>query len=354
MARSTKLELGGETVKLTVPLQAKGQPWTLQARPVRYFPEIGETAADAETFAQAIADSLRAMHDRHGADMARPSVGFDVSAAPRPLHRHGGAIAETRPVLNAYGSLTVSCDGVWADRDVDYQAPCAWSEVAPAPAVPARGSYAKSGDPQAAYIAERAAAWNERRGKVAKEPAKVAPRARKVATVVDYSAPMPAGFTVADPFGALPPVAEPVQDRTYAEAIAAAPDRATVTDQLAAVRAAESIIAPDAPAAEPEPETRCRQYLHTQGGTRRCVRTPDYHDGAHEYEAAVTPIGPRAEPEPIAAPAETVAPVLAAGPARQRPTCERCGQTFRMSGSGYAWHVANNPDCASRRVTVAA
>ena len=28
-----------------------------------------------------------------------------------------------------------------------------------------------------------------------------------------------------------------------------------------------------------------------------------------------------------------------------RPTCERCGQSFRLSGTGYAWHVQNRPNC---------
>ena len=28
-----------------------------------------------------------------------------------------------------------------------------------------------------------------------------------------------------------------------------------------------------------------------------------------------------------------------------RPTCERCGQSFRLSGIGYAWHVKNRLNC---------
>jgi hypothetical protein len=38
---------------------------------------------------------------------------------------------------------------------------------------------------------------------------------------------------------------------------------------------------------------------------------------------------------------------------RQRPTCERCGQTFRVTGTGYDWHLANRPDCAARLAVVA-
>lgn len=40
------------------------------------------------------------------------------------------------------------------------------------------------------------------------------------------------------------------------------------------------------------PESRCWQYLHTLGGMRRCVRQPDYHDGAHEYSSELIPVGP--------------------------------------------------------------
>jgi hypothetical protein len=51
------------------------------------------------------------------------------------------------------------------------------------------------------------------------------------------------------------------------------------------------------------------------------------------------------------APVDDTAPVatLTAVPAPAadgRPTCPRCGQTFRKSGAGLAWHVANRPDCA--------
>ena len=39
---------------------------------------------------------------------------------------------------------------------------------------------------------------------------------------------------------------------------------------------------------EPTPESRCYQYLHTLGGTRRCVIEPDQHDGPHDYEPFIT------------------------------------------------------------------
>lgn len=52
------------------------------------------------------------------------------------------------------------------------------------------------------------------------------------------------------------------------------------------------------------------------------------------------PVDPVAEPAP--------APTLSAVPAPVdgRPTCPRCGQTFRKSGAGLAWHLTNRPDCA--------
>lgn len=44
------------------------------------------------------------------------------------------------------------------------------------------------------------------------------------------------------------------------------------------------------------------------------------------------------DPAPVSAPAD-------------RPTCPRCGQSFRVKGSGLSWHLVNRPDCA--RVAVA-
>ncbi len=60
-------------------------------------------------------------------------------------------------------------------------------------------------------------------------------------------------------------------------------------------------------------------------------------------------------PEPIQVPLAPVAPVAAvlAAPSAERPTCPRCGQTFRLSGNGRAWHVANRPDCAGRSAAAA-
>lgn len=70
-------------------------------------------------------------------------------------------------------------------------------------------------------------------------------------------------------------------------------------------------------------------------------------------EATDTTPEPDTRPEAIAADAALAFPEpvrLASVPAsttRERPTCPRCGQTFRAGGSGFAWHVANRPDCAA-------
>ena len=58
---------------------------------------------------------------------------------------------------------------------------------------------------------------------------------------------------------------------------------------------------------------------------------------------------PRPEPSP-APPAASPAPRAASA---ERPACDRCGQVFRKSGAGYAWHRMNRPDCAARKESAA-
>lgn len=112
---------------------------------------------------------------------------------------------------------------------------------------------------------------------------------------------------------------------------------------------AAGLVAADAVAVEPAAvPSRCWQYLYSAGGPRRCLVEPDYHDGPHEYPPRAVET-PAPEPEPIAAPA----PVMAAVQPATRPTCPRCGQTFRLKGTGLAWHLANRPDCAPARLSVA-
>jgi hypothetical protein len=66
--------------------------------------------------------------------------------------------------------------------------------------------------------------------------------------------------------------------------------------------------------------------------------------------AAMPEPAPVLAPEPMPEPV-SIAPVLASVPdmrgTRERPTCGKCGQTFRANGAGLAWHVANRPDCAA-------
>lgn len=79
---------------------------------------------------------------------------------------------------------------------------------------------------------------------------------------------------------------------------------------------------------------------------RRCVR-PNGHDGGHDPAPVAPPVSIGAYE---ADRAERGLPVSAPDPQpwpTQRPTCERCGQTFRATGNGAEWHRINRPDCAS-------
>jgi hypothetical protein len=66
----------------------------------------------------------------------------------------------------------------------------------------------------------------------------------------------------------------------------------------------------------------------------------------------------RPEPIPARRPA-VVEPIPVPRPALVvvrdgRPSCPRCGQTFRKNGTGATWHAINRPDCtAERRSAVA-
>jgi uncharacterized C2H2 Zn-finger protein len=105
-------------------------------------------------------------------------------------------------------------------------------------------------------------------------------------------------------------------------------------DQLSKHRGKVHAAAAVKPAADPG--SQCWQYLHTTGGTRRCVRRPDYHDGAHEYETTVTPMSPVAAAR-VAPRTDTLAP------------CPRCGRIDWQTAGGRQWHLDNYPACASQR-----
>lgn len=57
---------------------------------------------------------------------------------------------------------------------------------------------------------------------------------------------------------------------------------------------------------------------------------------ATKHGTMTAPAAPAAAPQPLPAIAATAG----------RPVCPRCGQTFRLGGTGFAWHVANRLDCA--------
>lgn len=81
----------------------------------------------------------------------------------------------------------------------------------------------------------------------------------------------------------------------------------------------------------------------------RCEQEPD--DDWLDWASLRAPI---LAPEPdIDMPLAIAAPVLTIVRTATRPTCERCGQVFRKSGAGLAWHVANRPDCARPALSIA-
>jgi hypothetical protein len=281
---------------------------------------------------------------------------------------------------------------------------------------------------------------------VAPEP--VAPaKSRKRRTVVDYSAPMPAGFVVSDPFGAL---AEPAPDEIGSAEHLAESFRGFARDMIDSGRELGILAEPIEPAAEPvqnvQPELErsaghlgytwtlegglcevyavgssvCRAPLSSPvqpGGTRSgrewwpvayaTMYQPDTYATVELASAAMAASGPIASadapaavldaPAPVVGPAticehgayadlcitcnpaepetvqpapavlapvldvdaqnradmaeyiatEPVAPVLTIVHPSSRPTCARCGQTFRQSGAGAEWHRVNRPDCAA-------
>lgn len=90
-----------------------------------------------------------------------------------------------------------------------------------------------------------------------------------------------------------------------------------------------------------------RKGRHGRRATRRISpRLPT----ARQYARSISE-PTRPEPIPAARPVLTIVQPTTAPAAR--PTCERCGQTFRMSGNGAEWHRVNRPDCATRAVASA-
>lgn len=134
--------------------------------------------------------------------------------------------------------------------------------------------------------------------------------------------------------------------------VGVAPRRCTLTDGHAGAH--------DYPAAEPvtaEP-TRRRTIVDydAEYAAARHAGRPD----APEIDARgilapwqapepAATIAPAAEirPEPAAIPPAVILAAVAAPAGAERPSCPRCGQTFRPHGNGRAWHIANRPDCAT-------
>lgn len=79
----------------------------------------------------------------------------------------------------------------------------------------------------------------------------------------------------------------------------------------------------------------------------RPCRFAQDHGGKHAPRPAAPAVAPAVAPQTGPAPAAPLSIVPAAPESAARPTCPRCGQTFRAGGSGFAWHVANRPDCAA-------
>jgi hypothetical protein len=96
-------------------------------------------------------------------------------------------------------------------------------------------------------------------------------------------------------------------------------------------------------------------------GSSQCTAGTTGDPGPHAVYVHHEPVAePETIDEPVVKP-ETVrprsiafqpapavlAPVLTVVQPSSRPTCARCGQTFRQSGAGAEWHRVNRPDCAA-------
>lgn len=111
----------------------------------------------------------------------------------------------------------------------------------------------------------------------------------------------------------------------------------------------------EAPVPEPEPDVEAIRRLAAALTARKAAKQSPAAAPAPVTRKAASASEPKApKREPAAAPPTAPEPKRPTA-TRERPTCPRCGQTFRMSGIGLAWHLANRPSCASqsRRATAA-
>lgn len=84
-----------------------------------------------------------------------------------------------------------------------------------------------------------------------------------------------------------------------------------------------------------------KRMMTAERAAQRIYR--EHHKGGH------VPTDPKADKARRAV--TTTVSALRADTAK--PTCPRCGRTFRKSGVGLAWHIANNPECKRRKDGIA-
>lgn len=356
-------------------------------RPAEILYHDGETPADAEAFADALGASLAAYRAAHP---SVPGSGYDASLAPVGRTDTLTA-AESRRVAEWHAERSAAVDiarhaGVTAESvAARIRHDAGLAELAER----FRTRDRAESRAMAARLAARVRAENAAAADAA-EIAEVAEVARTLATSGPTHLPYDPALG-ARPLPQIDPApgrdSEPEPD-TYAAAIARV--TAPEYDRLSAIVSAA--MAEPAPEPVPDALTVCnacdvRPMVgpehpgYAAGLCAECFAEANAPEPAPF--ALPDPVAPAdalvPEPEPyqwirpdIGTPQERAeveeqyraeqiaarapAPVLAAVPApepRTRPTCERCGQTFRLSGNGYAWHVANRPDCAAGRSVAA-
>lgn len=308
-----------------VPVRDKAAGWVIKSRPVNYY--AGETSADALLFAAEIRASYETLHEAK-----RPaSLGYDATRRgtnahtgepmPEPTVPERGArtIANLRTLVSTFdpsGLIPHGCNDRRPVRsrylDAAGRGPCCAPESSTM-----RGSCLTCQGAETAPIHRReAAAYTH----------------AFVGATLDYATPaltlspwVPNDlYTPADhrPIVAPAPFVAPVKVARKARA----PRPVIMPEPIAPVQAEQA----------PEPA----EWSCADCGDQTYPFPIMAHAVYHVTEA----------PEPIQA---SPAPVLTVVQPAQRPTCERCGQVFRMHGTGAEWHRVNRPDCAVGRLSVA-
>jgi len=278
-------------VSVLVPIRDKSAGWIVKSKPVNYYP--GETAEDAESFGAEIFASLRALRDRRTAELAEPTEPV------APCHHEGPS--------NAYGA---------GDRTGPHVAGCKYLEP--------RGPFANI-----PFVTEPEPVKAVHKARAPRAMARVATRAEIAASApiaIAEPAPEPVEWTCAECDGRSYPLPVVSHAIYHAEQPVMAPDAMTLCN-----------------ACELRPMVGPEHPGYAAGYCAEC-----YQDA--ETPEPIGPIETAAAERAIAEPA----PVLTVVQPAERPTCERCGQVFRLHGTGAEWHRANRPDCATRRLAVVA